>query len=164
MQGTQTESLPYVYYTPGYGYAQSPYNPYNPYIPGAVMAADGSYVATQQYYMPSYENGTSSPAYYPMVVQPGMETYTSGTMDQYYDMSTASTTSRVDTSGVNSNSFSAAGAYPMNSRVTSSQTNGFGKVTDGFKSNGGQTNKFAANVGVTSNSVSGPASSQMLQV
>ncbi|PWA76830.1 YTH domain-containing protein [Artemisia annua] len=51
----------------------------------------------------------------------------------------------------------------MNSRVASNQTNGFGKVTDGFKSNGGQTNKFAANVGVTSNSVSGPASSQMLQ-
>lgn len=161
--GTQTESLPYVYYTPGYGYAQSPYNPYNPYIPGAVMAADGSYVATQQYYMPSYENGTSSPAYYSMVVQPGLETYTSGTTDQYYDMSAASTTSRVDTSGVNSNSFSAAGAYPMNSRVASNQTNSFGKVTDGFKSNGGQTNKFAANVGVTSNSVSGPASSQMLQ-
>ncbi|PWA63871.1 YTH domain-containing protein [Artemisia annua] len=129
---TQTGSLPYVYYTPGYGYAQSLYNPYNPSIPGAVMAADGSYVATQQYYMPSYENGTSSP----MVVQPGFETYTSGTTDQYYDMSAASTASWVDPSGVNSNSFSAAGAYPMNS---------------------------TANFGVTSNSVSGPASSQMLQ-
>ncbi|PWA91642.1 hypothetical protein CTI12_AA088980 [Artemisia annua] len=143
---------------------QSPYNPYNPYIPGAVIAADGSYVATQQYYMPSCENGTSSPAYNPMVVQPGLETYTSDTMDKYYDMSAASTTSRVDPSGVNSNSFSAAGAYPMNSRVASNQTNGFGKVTDGLKSNGGQTNKFASNVGVTSNSFSGPASSQMLQV
>nr|GEU61801.1 YTH domain-containing family protein 2-like isoform X1 [Tanacetum cinerariifolium] len=131
--GTQTESVPYVYYTPSYGYAESSYNPYNPYIPGAMIAADGSYVATQQYYMPSYENGTSSPAYYPMVVQPGLDTYTS------------------------------AGAYPMNSRCASNQTNGFGKVTDGFKSTGGQTNKFAANVGVTSNSVSGPASSQMLQ-
>ena len=69
-------------------------------------------------------------------------------------MSAASTTSRVHPSGVNSNSFSAAGAYPMNSRVASNQTNSFGKVTDGFKSiNGGQTNKFASNVGVTSNSV-----------
>ncbi|GJY86531.1 hypothetical protein Tco_0500557 [Tanacetum coccineum] len=38
-----------------------------------------------------------------------------------------------------------------------------GKVTDGYKSNGGQMNKFATNVGVTSDSVSGPASSQMLQ-
>ncbi|GJV45416.1 putative RNA-directed DNA polymerase [Tanacetum coccineum] len=33
----------------------------------------------------------------------------------------------------------------------------------GYKSNGGQMNKFATNVGVNSDSVSGPASSQMLQ-
>ncbi|GJX35432.1 hypothetical protein Tco_0246989 [Tanacetum coccineum] len=39
-----------------------------------------------------------------------------------------------------------------------------GKVTNGYKSNGGQMNKFATNVGVTSDSVSGPTSSQMLQV
>ncbi|GJU24718.1 hypothetical protein Tco_1163339 [Tanacetum coccineum] len=38
------------------------------------------------------------------------------------------------------------------------------KVTDGYKSNGGQMNKFATNVDVTSDSVSGPASSQMLQI
>ncbi|GKC79755.1 hypothetical protein Tco_1130529, partial [Tanacetum coccineum] len=39
-----------------------------------------------------------------------------------------------------------------------------GKVTNGYKSNGGQMNKFATNVGVTSDSISGPTSSQMLQV
>ncbi|GJT48142.1 putative RNA-directed DNA polymerase [Tanacetum coccineum] len=38
-----------------------------------------------------------------------------------------------------------------------------GKVTDGYKSNGGQMNKFATNVGVNSDSVFGPALSQMLQ-
>ncbi|KAG2721225.1 hypothetical protein I3760_02G071800 [Carya illinoinensis] len=35
--GVQNESSPYVYYTPSYGYTQSPYNPYNPYIPGAMI-------------------------------------------------------------------------------------------------------------------------------
>nr|GEW83015.1 YTH domain-containing protein [Tanacetum cinerariifolium] len=37
-----------------------------------------------------------------------------------------------------------------------------GKVTDGYKSNGGHINKFATNVGVNSDSVSSLASSQML--
>ncbi|PWA83080.1 YTH domain-containing protein [Artemisia annua] len=122
--------------TPGYGYLQSPYNQYNPYIPGAVMATDGSYVATQQYYMPSYENGTSSP----MVVQPGLETYTSGTTDYSWSIS-----------------------YEFKRCFKSNKLNGFGKVAHGFESNGGHVNKFAPNVGVTYNSVSGPASSQMLQ-
>ncbi|XXG79010.1 hypothetical protein AAC387_Pa09g0172 [Persea americana] len=67
--GLQTESLPYVYYTPSYGYAQSPYNPYNPYIPGAV-GADGSFVGAQQYFSgPAYQQ-PSSPAYLPVIVQP----------------------------------------------------------------------------------------------
>nr|GEW95461.1 3-phosphoinositide-dependent protein kinase 2-like isoform X2 [Tanacetum cinerariifolium] len=39
-----------------------------------------------------------------------------------------------------------------------------GKVTNGYKSNGGQMNKFATNVSVTSDSVSGPTSSQMIQM
>eukprot|EP00268_Persea_americana_P045665 TRINITY_DN46677_c0_g1_i3.p1 TRINITY_DN46677_c0_g1~~TRINITY_DN46677_c0_g1_i3.p1 ORF type:complete len:731 (-),score=141.80 TRINITY_DN46677_c0_g1_i3:410-2602(-) len=67
--GLQTESLPYVYYSPSYGYAQSPYNPYNPYIPGAV-GADGSFVGAQQYFSgPAYQQ-PSSPAYLPVIVQP----------------------------------------------------------------------------------------------
>ncbi|KAM7498505.1 hypothetical protein LguiA_022919 [Lonicera macranthoides] len=68
--GAQVESLPYVYYTPSYGYSQSAYNPYNPYIPGAMMGADVPFLVVQQYYtIPSYENAISSPAYFPMVVQ-----------------------------------------------------------------------------------------------
>ncbi|KAM7463191.1 hypothetical protein LguiA_031312 [Lonicera macranthoides] len=68
--GAQVESLPYVYYTPSYGYSQSAYNPYNPYIPGAMMGADVPFLVAQQYYtIPSYENAISSPAYFPMVVQ-----------------------------------------------------------------------------------------------
>ncbi|CAI9765801.1 unnamed protein product [Fraxinus pennsylvanica] len=62
--GVSNEGVPYVYYTPNYGYAQSPYNPYNPYIPGAMVGVDGSFVGAQQYYtIPPYENTVSSPAY-----------------------------------------------------------------------------------------------------
>ncbi|XXG84603.1 hypothetical protein AAC387_Pa10g2090 [Persea americana] len=70
--GLQTESLPYVYYSPSYGYAQSPYNPYNPYIPGAIVGVDGQFVGAQHYYSsPAYQHPVSSPAYHlPVIVQP----------------------------------------------------------------------------------------------
>lgn len=161
--GGQTETMPYVYYTPSYGYAQSPFNPYNPYIPGAMVGADGSFIGTQQYYVPTYENGTSSPGYYPMVVQPGSDTYTSVPTDLYMDMN-ASTANRVDTSGVNANSSSAAATYTLNPVWgASNYTNSFGKVSDGFKVNGGPNKSTAVNGSVTSNPVSGPASSKLLQ-
>lgn len=86
--GVQTESLPYVYYTPTYEYAQSPYNPYNPFIPGAVLGADGSLmgsqVAQQYYTVPSYENPASGPTYFPMVVQPGPEIISSSTTESLF--------------------------------------------------------------------------------
>uniref|UniRef100_A0A1D1XNY6 YTH domain-containing family protein n=1 Tax=Anthurium amnicola TaxID=1678845 RepID=A0A1D1XNY6_9ARAE len=67
----QTESLPYVYYAPSYGYAHSPYNPYNPYnpyIPGAVIGVDSPFVGTQQYIPDvAYQQPVSSPAYFPVV-------------------------------------------------------------------------------------------------
>ncbi|XP_039026799.1 YTH domain-containing protein ECT4-like [Hibiscus syriacus] len=66
----QTEPLPYVYYTPSYGYAQSPYNPYNPYIPGAVIG-DGPFLGAQQYYaIPPCQNPVSPTAYVPVFIQP----------------------------------------------------------------------------------------------
>lgn len=67
-QDAQTESFPYVYYTPNYGCAQSSYNPYNPYIPGAVVGVDGPCAGPQHYYtIPPYENLGSS-SYFPMAV------------------------------------------------------------------------------------------------
>lgn len=81
-QAAANENLPYVYYTPGYGYGQSPYNPYNPYIPGAMIGVDGSIVAPQQYYaIPSYENPISSPAYMPVVLQSRPENLANGIGD-----------------------------------------------------------------------------------
>ncbi|KAI8003791.1 YTH domain-containing protein ECT2 [Camellia lanceoleosa] len=99
--GAQTESLPYVYYTPSYGYAQSPYNPYNPYIPGAMLGVDGSFVGTQQYYaIPSYENPLSSPSGFPMVIQSGPEMISSSTTEPFLDTGVF-TTHRTDGPGHN---------------------------------------------------------------
>jgi len=75
LQALQTESSPYVYYSPDYGYAQSSYNPYNPYIPGAGVGVDGPVIGTQQYFSnPSYPLSVSSPtAYIPVIVQPNSD-------------------------------------------------------------------------------------------
>lgn len=144
--GTQTESLPYVYYTPSYGYTQSPYNPYNPYIPGAMIGSDGSFMPAQQYYIP-YENGASSPAYYPMVVQTGPDTFT--TTDQYMEMP-PSTPNQVNSSGQNRNPSSANSTYTQNPvRGASNHSNSFGKASEGYKSNDViETNKFPASSNV----------------
>ncbi|CAL5322535.1 unnamed protein product [Camellia sinensis] len=85
-QEVQYTSLPYVYYTPSYGYAQSPYNPYNPCIPGAMLGVDGPFVGTQQYYaIPSYENPLSLPSGFPMVIQSGPEMISSSTTEPFLD-------------------------------------------------------------------------------
>ncbi|KAL3812232.1 hypothetical protein ACJIZ3_013500 [Penstemon smallii] len=84
--GAANETLPYVYYTPGYGYTQSPYNPYNPYIPGAMMGVDGSFITPQQYYaLPSYENPVTSSAYVPMVLQPRPDSIANGIADSFVE-------------------------------------------------------------------------------
>lgn len=68
--GVANENLPFVYYTPSYGYGQSPFNPYNPYIPGAMIGVDGSVGAGQQgYALPLYDNSISLPSYVPVVLQ-----------------------------------------------------------------------------------------------
>ncbi|KAL9265591.1 YTH domain-containing protein [Drosera capensis] len=62
----KTESLPYVYYTPNYGYGETSYNPYNPYIPGALIGHDGTYLGNQSYYTLSpYQNSPPSSSQYP---------------------------------------------------------------------------------------------------
>ncbi|CAN8321222.1 unnamed protein product [Cochlearia groenlandica] len=70
--GGQNENPPYVYYTPSYGYAQSPYNPFNPYIPGAAIGVDSTFAGSQQqfYSVPPYQNVAASPTFVPYAVQP----------------------------------------------------------------------------------------------
>ncbi|XP_042050679.1 YTH domain-containing protein ECT4-like isoform X1 [Salvia splendens] len=80
------ENMPYAYYSPNYGYGQTPFNPYNPYIPGAVIGADGSIIPAQQYYaLPSYENPVTSASYLPVVFQPRPDVVANGTVDSFID-------------------------------------------------------------------------------
>ncbi|URE34387.1 YT521-B-like domain [Musa troglodytarum] len=82
--GLQAESLPYVYYSPGYVYAQSPFNQYTSYVPGAVTGLDGSILGTQHYLSsPSYQPPISSPACIPVIVQPSSDFVTSRSMDPF---------------------------------------------------------------------------------
>lgn len=109
IQGAQGESLPYVYYTPSYGYAQSPFNPYNPYIPGAVMS-DNSYIGSQQYYAVSpYQS--SSPAFVPVVIQPDVMSHGHGSSEPLIDTGITTAEGRSGT-GFKPKLPSASAAYP----------------------------------------------------
>lgn len=150
LQGAQTENLPYVYYTPSYGYSQSPYNPYNPYIPGAILGVDGPFVGTQQYYtIPSYENPASSPSYVPMVVQSRPDISSNSTTDLFIDKA-ASTANRVDGRGLKHNLSPSSETL---TRGASNQTSSFNRVSDGSKANAGPSKQPASS-----------ASAQALQV
>ncbi|KAG1338837.1 YTH domain-containing protein ECT4 [Cocos nucifera] len=100
--GMQTESLPYVYYTPSYGYAQTPYNQYNPYIPGAVVGVDGTFIGSQQYFSSPYQTPVSSPAYIPIVVHPTMDFVPQSSADPLLFSGDASIASRSVNAGTKS--------------------------------------------------------------
>jgi hypothetical protein len=125
----QDESFPYVYYTPSYGFAQSPYNPYNPYIPGAMIGVDGSFGGAQQYYsLPDYQTTVSSPSYVPLV-QPD------NFLDSYVDSSAYG--SRPDGRGSKHKFNSASGgAFTRNSsKPLSNQTSSLARVPEGTRAN-----------------------------
>ncbi|MBA0705281.1 hypothetical protein Golax_017485 [Gossypium laxum] len=127
--GAQTETLPYVYYTPSYGYAQSPYNPYNPYISSAVMG-DSPFVGAQQYYsFPPYSNPVTPTAYVPVVIQP--DGIPNNSTEFLFD-TRASIASRPDGRGVKHNLASASAAFSRNSSKSApNQTDSFIRVSDG---------------------------------
>uniref|UniRef100_A0A5B7B487 YTH domain-containing family protein n=1 Tax=Davidia involucrata TaxID=16924 RepID=A0A5B7B487_DAVIN len=162
--GAQTESLPYVYYTPSYGYAQSPYNPYNPYIPGAMVGVDGQFVGTQQYYtIPSYENSVSSPTYFPMLVQSRPDIISNSTTDPFLDTG-AYIANRADGPGLKCNLSSASATYTLTPpRPASNQTHSFTGISEGVKVNAGPSKLPATHGSATSGSFSTLASSQVLQ-
>ncbi|KAH1120585.1 hypothetical protein J1N35_003745 [Gossypium stocksii] len=127
--GAQTETLPYVYYTPSYGYAQSPYNPYNPYISSAVMG-DSPFVGAQQYYsFPPYSNPVTPTTYVPVVIQPDGIPNSS---TEFLLDSRASIASRPDGRGVKHNLASASAAFSRNSSKSApNQTDSLTRVLDG---------------------------------
>ncbi|GMJ02143.1 evolutionarily conserved C-terminal region 7 [Hibiscus trionum] len=124
--GAQTEPLPYVYYTPNYGYAQSPYNPYNPYIPGAVIG-DGPFVGAQQYYtIPPYQNPVSPTAYVPVFIQP--DGFPNSSTDSLLETH-ASIGTRPDGRGAKHNLASASAA--LSRKSAPNQADSLNRVTDG---------------------------------
>ncbi|KAI5651000.1 hypothetical protein M9H77_37005 [Catharanthus roseus] len=162
--GAQTENFPFVYYTPSYGYAQSPYNPYNPYIPGAMVGVDGPFVGAQQYYtFPSYENHTSSPSYLPMIVQSRSDIIASNTPDHFIE-TTASTANRADGSGLKHHRSSASPALTSTTKgPASSRTNSSTRVAEGKQSSVGSSKRSMTKGNVTSGGFPNPASSPVLQ-
>ncbi len=158
----QNESSPYVYYTPSYGYTQSPYNPYNPYIPGAMLGVESPFIGAQQYYtIPPYQNQVSSPAYVPLVVQPDI--VPSSSADSFYD--TGVSMNRPDGRGLKHNFNSATGAFQRNSiKSVSNQTNSLSRVSEGPRANVGPSKQSVMQGSVSAGSFASPASSHVLQV
>ncbi|KAH0993172.1 hypothetical protein GBA52_004655 [Prunus armeniaca] len=153
--GAQNESLPFVYYTPSYGYAQSPYNPYNPYIPGAMIGIDGQQYCT----IPPYQNSVSSPAYIPHVVQP--DVVPNSSPDSVFD--NGASINRPDGRGVKYNLNSASGGFPNTPKSSANQMSPLTKVSEGSRGNG--PSKHAVTHGsVVSGRFSTPASSHVHQV
>ncbi|KAG6726215.1 hypothetical protein I3843_02G058500 [Carya illinoinensis] len=157
--GVQNESSPYVYYTPSYGYTQSPYNPYNPYIPGAMIGVESQFVGAQQYYtLPPYQNTVSSPAYVPFIVQPDIVPSTSA--DSY---DTGESMNRPEGRSLKHNSL-ATGALPRNSvKSISNQSNSLARVSESPRANVGPSKQSAIH-GTASAGSFAPPSSHVLEV
>lgn len=158
--GGQTDSSPYVYYTPSYGYAQSPYNPYNPYIPGAMIGVDSPFVGTQQYYsMPSYQNPVSGPGYFPLVVQSRPDTATNVSPDPILDAPVSLiVNNRPDAPVSRHNIPSPSTTFTITpQKPTSNQPLGRPRA------NSGPSKQLVTNGSATSGSFLNPASSHIMQ-
>lgn len=130
LQGVQTESVPYVYYTPSFGYAEPPYNPYNPYVPSVMIGVDSSFVGAQQYYnIPPYQNSASS-GYVPIIVQSDMTS-----PQALLNAGTANFRSEGRSS---KNNFASPSATfnNRNSSKTSNHANSLNRLSDGAKDAG----------------------------
>ncbi|KAL3505573.1 hypothetical protein ACH5RR_030955 [Cinchona calisaya] len=162
--GAQNESFPFLYYTPNYGYGQSPYNPYNPYIPGAILGVDGSYLGAQQYYtIPSYENPSSSPAFFPVVVQSRSDLIANNTTDPFIHTST-STANRADGPGLKQNISTASSAFTSTLlRPASPHINSLTRGSHGTQTSAGSSKRPVTHGNVTSSTSSRPASNQILR-
>ncbi|KAH6757934.1 hypothetical protein C2S52_023172 [Perilla frutescens var. hirtella] len=156
------EGMPYVYYSPNYGYGQSPYNPYNPYIPGAVIGADGSIISPQQYYaLPSYENPVTSAAYLPVVFQPRSDAVANGIVDSFID--TSGSVNKADGLGSKRN----LALNTPNSSLTavgdaSNRRNSFAKMSEGGRVNITTGKQHLPSI--TSGGITSQAASQIPQI
>ncbi|KAK9136625.1 hypothetical protein Sjap_007219 [Stephania japonica] len=171
--GLQTESLPYVYYTPTYGYGQSPYNPYNPYIPGAIVGVDGPFVGMQQYYTGStYQH--PSQTYLPLVVQPTIDSIPNGGMESHLSSAGPSSGNGPTGPGSKLKTSSSAGSVKASSysaladgRAETTALNNShhsGKRSEVSKANAASSKHPVASTSATIRTVSHSATSQIPQV
>ncbi|CAN0855156.1 YTH domain-containing protein ECT2 [Linum grandiflorum] len=153
--GAQTENLPYVCYTPSYGYAQSSYNPYNPYIPGAMVGVDDPYLGAQQYYaLPPYQDSMSSAGYVPYVVQQDM--VPSNLVDQLPD---AGIIYADEQGGRTSKQGPTSAPYFRNpSKSSANQTHSFSRTSEGPRPNVGSSKYSAVHENGSSGRFQTPAS------
>lgn len=163
LQGAETESFPYVYYPPSYGYAESSYNPYNPYIPGAMLGVDDPFIGIQQYYtIPSCEIPMYSPAYYPMAFQSEPEIISSiGTAPL---VTGSFSEESIDGLGLKNKVPSTPANLLTVPRPASNQAPSSVRVSEGPKANVGPSKLPAAQGNFISGSFSSPPSSHVLQV
>ncbi|CAH9129572.1 unnamed protein product [Cuscuta epithymum] len=154
--GSQSESFPYVYYTPSYGYAQTPYSPYTP---GAVVGVDSSYMGTQQYYtLPSYENPEFTQSYFPMIMQNESDIVASS-KTPFLDNTFSSANIVQQSRGLNHKFSSASPIFiPASLGSSSSQTNSFLRGADGNKSLPGSSKQPVSHGCVPSESFSNQSS------
>ncbi|KAK9161799.1 hypothetical protein Syun_008140 [Stephania yunnanensis] len=171
--GLQTESLPYVYYTPTYGYGQSPYNPYNPYIPGAIVGVDGPFVGMQQYYTGStYQH--PSQTYLPLVVQPTIDNIPNGGVESHLSSAGPSSGNGPTGPGSKLKTSPSAGSVKVSSysaladgRAESTALNNLhhsGKRSEVSKANAASSKHPVASTSTTTRTVSHSATSQVPQV
>lgn len=152
--GSQSESFPYVYYTPSYGYAQSAYSPYTP---GAVVGVDSSYMGTQQYYTIPYENPEFPQSYFPVVMQNESD-IVANSKTQFLDSSFSS--ANIAQSQGLSHKFSSASPIfiPASLGPSSSQTNSFARGLDNIKSLPGSSKQPGPHGGIPSDTFSNSSS------
>ncbi|GAB2294186.1 YT521-B-like domain [Dionaea muscipula] len=137
--GAESEILPYLYYTPSYGYGESPYNPYNPCIPGALIGLDGTYVGTQPYYtVPPYS--ASSPSYYP-AAQNRADFLGSSSMEALMDAVPSAVNKGMSVGGKHKLS-SASVPFPQNSsKPASNQIQLISRVSEGSRVTSGASKR-----------------------
>lgn len=163
--GAQTESLPYVYYTPNYGYADSPYNPYNPYLPGALVGADAPFVGSRQYYTVSpYQNSVSSPAYFPFVTNSRLDSVPNSSPGPFIDNG-ASTSARTFRPSVKENlSSSTSGIlYTTPQRIASRPTHTLTNLLEDPRVNAGQSRQPLIYGAITPSTFPVPTSSHTIE-
>ncbi|RAL38609.1 unnamed protein product [Cuscuta campestris] len=149
--GSQSESFPYVYYTPSYGYAQSAYSPYTP---GAVVGVDPSYMGTQQYYTIPYENPEFAQSYIPMVMQNESD-IVANSKTPFLD-SSFSSANIAQSQGLGHKFSSASPIFiPASLGPSSSQTNSFVRGSDSTKSLPGSSKQPVAHGSAPSDSSKG---------